>query len=91
MRTNPSGRSDPGSDSPSDPVFRIAGRRRSPLPGPVRPPTPEEREWVRQMASRRTRVPKGVFRYRTMDEANADWERWRAELVAETVSTKGGH
>jgi hypothetical protein len=29
-----------------------------------------------------TRVPKGVFRYRSMTEANADWERWHAELVA---------
>jgi hypothetical protein len=34
------------------------------------------------MALTRTRVPKGVFRYRSMAEANADWERWHAELVA---------
>jgi hypothetical protein len=64
----------------------IVGQRRQRLPGPLRAPTPEERAWVRKMAQRHTRVPKGVFRYRTVEEANADWEHWRAELVAETVS-----
>jgi len=44
---------------------------------------------VRAMASRRSRVPKGVFRYRTMAEANADWERWHVELVVETNATSG--
>lgn len=29
-------------------------------------------------------MPKGIFRYRSHEEANADWERWNAELVAET-------
>jgi hypothetical protein len=48
-------------------------------------PTAEEIEWIRSMSQYRTRVPKGVFRYRSHAEANADWERWHAELVAETV------
>jgi hypothetical protein len=48
-------------------------------------PTPEEIEWIRAMSNYRTRVPKGVFRYRSHAEANADWERWHAELVAETA------
>ena len=60
---------------------RIIGRRRERPIGELRPPTVEERAWVRAMASRRSRVPKGVFRYRTMEEANADWERWHVELV----------
>jgi hypothetical protein len=63
---------------------RIIGQRRQRPVGELRPPTAEERAWVRAMASRRSRVPKGVFRYRTMDEANADWERWHVELVVET-------
>ena len=33
------------------------------------------------MAPPRTHVPKGVFRYRSMQEANADWERWQADAL----------
>ncbi len=51
-------------------------------------PTPEEIAWIRSMSQYRTRVPKGVFRYRSHEEANADWERWHAELVAETVRAR---
>ena len=65
---------------------RIIGRRRQRPIGELRPPTAEERAWVRAMASRRSRVPKGVFRYRTMDEANADWERWHVEQVTELAA-----
>mgnify|MGYP001822931849 CR=1 FL=1 len=61
---------------------RIIGSRHSRLIGPLRPPTPEEFEWSKRMALDRLRVPKGVFRYRSMVEANADWERWHADLVA---------
>jgi hypothetical protein len=42
------------------------------------------------MAVRETRVPKGIFRYATMEEANADWERWHAELVAEMAKKRRG-
>lgn len=34
------------------------------------------------MSQRRTRVPKGLFRYRSHAEANADWTRWQAAAVA---------
>jgi hypothetical protein len=72
---------------------RIIGRRRSPdlatrtgtAAGGAAGPTPEEIEWLRAMSNYRTRVPKGVFRYRSHEEANADWERWHAELVAATA------
>lgn len=47
------------------------------------PPTPPEQAWLLSFAKRRTRVPKGVFRYRSHEEANADWDRWHAALVAE--------
>jgi hypothetical protein len=49
----------------------------------LRAPTPEEQEWVRRMSAYRTRVPKGVFRYASAEQANADWDRWRAALLAE--------
>jgi len=42
------------------------------------------------MAVRKTRVPKGIFRYATMAEENADWERWDAELVAEKARKRRG-
>jgi hypothetical protein len=38
------------------------------------------------MAKGRTRVPKGVFRYSTIEAANEDWEKWCAESVAATAA-----
>ncbi len=64
---------------------RTLGRRVPPTIGPVRPPTEQQRAWVRQMARYRTRVPKGIFRYASMEQANADWERWHAEMVTAAV------
>ena len=49
--------------------------------GALRAPSADERAWVARMAPAQTRVPKGVFRYRTMREANADWDRWRADAI----------
>lgn len=66
---------------------RTLGRRAKGVIGPLRPPTEPEREWVRRMARKRTRVPKGVYRYGSMEQANLDWERWHAEMVEETVSS----
>ena len=66
----------------------IAERRR--IRGLGGGPTEEEIRWIRSMSQYRTRVPKGVFRYRSHDEANADWERWHAELVAEVARRRNG-
>ena len=63
-------------------VSRTIGRRQPPEAGQLRPPSTEERAWVASMGKRRTRVPKGVFRYRTQAEANSDWEQWQAESMA---------
>lgn len=63
---------------------RTIGNRQPPPAGYLRPPSAEERAWVAAMARHRTRVPKGVFRYRSHAEANADWERWQAQGIAET-------
>ena len=70
-------------DAPEGPSIRTVGRRSTPAAGVLRAPTPEEEDWVRRMSTYRTRVPKGVFRYRSAEESNADWERWRAALLAE--------
>jgi hypothetical protein len=69
-------------------ISRTVGTRIHRPRGVLVAPTPEEYEWSRQMACYRTRVPKGVFRYTSMEEANADWERWHAELVAEVATSK---
>lgn len=66
-------------------IRRVVGGRVQRPVGVLRAPTPQEIQWSIRMGQYRTRVPKGVFRYRSMAEANADWERWHAELVAETV------
>ncbi|MFO1322243.1 MAG: hypothetical protein U1F52_21760 [Burkholderiales bacterium] len=45
------------------------------------PPDAHAREWVGAMGRFRTRVPKGVFRYRTHEDANRDWERWQVDTI----------
>ena len=60
---------------------RIIGHRQQPQPGILRAPTTAERAWVARMAPAQTRVPKGIFRYRSLREAGADWERWQADAI----------
>jgi hypothetical protein len=44
-----------------------------------------------QMAGYRTRAPKGVFFYRSHEEANADRERWLIDaVVAKAVQQRRG-
>jgi hypothetical protein len=72
--------------SHNDSIRRIIGKRSQREIGVLGAPSSEEQAWLASFAGRRTGVPKGIFRYRTHEEANADWERWNAELVAETVA-----
>ena len=65
---------------------RLVGHRKPRGIGQPEPPTPQEQDWLSSFAQRRTLVPKGIFRYRSHEEANADWERWHAELVAATLA-----
>ena len=60
---------------------RVIGQRRAPLLGALRAPSADERAWVARMAPAQTRVPKGVFRYTSLKEASADWERWQAAAI----------
>ncbi len=57
------------------------GRRLQRPVGVLAPPSAEEIAWREAMSRTRTRVPKGVFRYASIEEANADWERWHADSV----------
>lgn len=60
---------------------RIVGQRQTPRLGTLRAPTADERAWVARMAPAQTRVPKGVFRYTSLQEASADWERWQSDAI----------
>ena len=61
---------------------RVVGRRKSPeLSLTPSWPTPEEEEWMRRMNDYKLRFPKGVFRYRSHEEANRDTERWLVETM----------
>ena len=58
--------------------MRILGRKDRPFG--LRPPTKEEMEWVESWAKLYvSRVPKGVFKYKNHEEANADWDKWMAK------------
>lgn len=64
---------------PDERFARVVGRRRH-RPGP---PNAADRAALASMANYRTRAPKGVFIYRTHEEANADRERWTVEAIVE--------
>jgi len=60
------------------PIARIVGRRQS---REGRPLTPADRAAMTRMARYVTRAPKGVFRYRSQAEMDADRVRWIVEAV----------
>ena len=64
--------------------MRTIGKRKEPEISLVpRCPTEAERAWVRSMAENvRLRVPKGVFRYASIEDANRQWETWMGETMA---------
>ena len=59
---------------------RIIGRRKCRQVSPVPCPPDLKQEKLRNPVY--TRVPKGVFRYNSHEEANRDWEKWMAETMA---------
>jgi hypothetical protein len=62
--------------------IRVVGQRRPAPPG--MPPPERSRDAMAQMAAYRTRAPKGVFLYKSHEEANRDRERWLLEAVLAT-------
>jgi hypothetical protein len=70
---------------PDDPFagerfIRVVGRRRRPEVGEL--PTAEARAAMTSLLEQqRTGAPKGVFVYRSHEEANADRDRWLAEAM----------
>jgi hypothetical protein len=60
--------------------LRVVGRRVPPPPGVA--PSPEARAAMTRMAAYLTRAPKGVFRYKSHEQANRDRDQW---LVAAIV------
>jgi hypothetical protein len=65
----------------SEPRLRTVGtRQHSPRSTNVevgQAPTLAARAAMTRMAQYRTRVPKGIFIYRSHEEANRDWDEWR--------------
>ena len=59
--------------------LRVVGRR--PRPPFGQPPSAEAWAALAQMARYVTRAPKGVFIYRSHEEANADRERWTVDAL----------
>lgn len=60
---------------------KVIGQRQVPLLGALHAPSADERAWVARMAPAQTRVPKGIFRYTSLREASADWERWQTDAI----------
>jgi hypothetical protein len=60
------------------PIARTVGRRQVREGQTL---TPADREAMAQMAQYRTRAPKGVFRYHSQAEMDADRLRWTVDAV----------
>lgn len=75
---------DPALDQ--QPIRKVVGHRISParLTGIPCGPSEALKALLQENAARGTsRVPKGIFRYRSHEEANRDWDRWQAQAIAE--------
>jgi hypothetical protein len=59
--------------------IRVVGRRQHAPAG--EPPPPASRAALTKMAAYRTCAPKGVFIYRSHEEANRDSERWIVDSI----------
>jgi hypothetical protein len=61
--------------------LRVVGRRVQGPPGEL--PSAEARQAMTRMAQYVTRAPKGVFRYKSHEEANRDRENWRIAAMTD--------
>lgn len=60
-------------------MLRVVGRRSPPPAGEL--PNECARDAMTQMAQYRTRAPKGVFHYKSHEDANRDRDRWQTEAI----------
>lgn len=67
---------------------RVVGKRRRAAVG--EPPPKETRDAMAKMANYLTGAPKGVFRYRSHEEANRDREAWTLARAAATPEAATG-
>lgn len=65
--------------------MRVIGKRRDRPPG-LRPPTDDEVRRSVEMADGISLWPRGLYRYPSHAEANADQERWTADAMARASS-----
>ncbi|HET7544375.1 MAG TPA: hypothetical protein VFK05_31105 [Polyangiaceae bacterium] len=59
--------------------LRVVGRRVQPPVGEL--PSAEARAAMSGMAKYLTRAPKGIFRYKSHEEANRDREKWQVAAM----------
>ena len=74
------------SESSDDAPRRVIGKRQPRWGGG--PPSLEARQAMAQMARYQTRAPKGLFFYRSHEEANADRDRWQIDAVVAKATQK---
>lgn len=73
-------------------IRRTIGKRKYPEGSlEPKPPTDEEIRQDREKNLLPLRVPKGVFRYKSHEEANKDWERWMTDTVLYNFQRHKGH
>ncbi len=66
-------------------IQRTIGKRKSCLERvSLKPRAPSEAsiQWIADMAKHSCfRAPKGIFRYRSHEEANRDWKKWELDSI----------
>jgi len=70
-----------------DEKMRVVGRRSPPPAGPL--PNQAARDAMTARAQYRTRARKGVFHYKSHEEANRDRDRWLTEAMVAIVQLDG--
>ncbi len=71
------------SETGGEKFLRVVGRRARPQPGA--PPSPSARRAMSEMARYRTRAPKGIFFYRSHEEANRDRDHWIVDAMVDKL------
>ena len=76
-----------GKSLDQQPIARTVGKRVQESIGV--PPSPQARAAWDALATGRTRVPKGVYRYADHEAMTRDWERWTIAGIVERTGSRG--